>query len=152
MHYIKFRRIARVLYFSSVVLFLAFLAALTTIGLGIALQVTDQSDLLVPFGISAGVFLMVALFQLILTSQCRCQLCRSLILRPLKCSRIPTAKPILGSYRLKVATTIILLRRFRCPYCGELFSLGSRPEQAGSSPQTTGHTRRVGSNLPSRRP
>jgi hypothetical protein len=50
---------------------------------------------------------------------CKCPLCRSGIMTSKHCAKHRDAGKLLGSYRLRVAATVLLLNRFRCPYCGE---------------------------------
>lgn len=50
---------------------------------------------------------------------CKCPLCRSGPMTPKRCAKHRQAGRLFGSYRLRVAATVLLLNRFRCPYCGE---------------------------------
>ena len=49
----------------------------------------------------------------------RCPLCLTLPIAHRICSKHRNAKRLLGSYRLRVACTVIFRKHFRCPYCGE---------------------------------
>lgn len=53
----------------------------------------------------------------------KCPLCMNQVWAGRKCQKHSKAKPALGlSYRLGVAISIVFKGRYRCPYCGELFS------------------------------
>jgi predicted RNA-binding Zn-ribbon protein involved in translation (DUF1610 family) len=49
----------------------------------------------------------------------KCPLCQSEPMVSKKCRKHRDAVKLMGSYRLMVASTTLLLNRFRCPYCGE---------------------------------
>lgn len=62
---------------------------------------------------------VMALVQWLLSSRARCPLCRSQAIARDTSSKHRSAKRLFGSYRLQVAATIIFMKNFRCPYCGE---------------------------------
>jgi hypothetical protein len=49
----------------------------------------------------------------------RCPLCMTPVMETKRCSKHRNAKPFLGSYRLRVALSIIFKGSFRCPFCHE---------------------------------
>lgn len=57
------------------------------------------------------------------SSLTNCPLCRSGPMSSKGCAKHRNAKSMLGSYRLMVALSVLFLRRFRCPYCGESTAL-----------------------------
>jgi hypothetical protein len=61
----------------------------------------------------------VFIFHWITASRVRCPLCLVPSMARKNCSKNRNAKRLLGSYRLKVASSIILRNNFRCPYCNE---------------------------------
>lgn len=63
---------------------------------------------------------------------CKCPLCRSGPMTPNRCAKHRQAGKFLGSYRLRVATTVLLFNRFRCPYCGESTRCSVKPKQPES--------------------
>lgn len=63
--------------------------------------------------------LILAIFQRISASGANCPLCRMPPLGSKACQKNAKARPLLGSYRLRVCLSTLLLNRFRCPYCGE---------------------------------
>lgn len=74
--------------------------------------------------IGAGVFLMI--IQWITAARARCPLCLTPALAKKSCSKNRNAKRLLGSYRLRVASSIIFRNQFRCPYCNEPTALEVR--------------------------
>jgi DNA-directed RNA polymerase subunit RPC12/RpoP len=56
---------------------------------------------------------------LLMGGRIRCPLCMVPPLQSRGCARHRTAEKTLGSYRLRVAKSILLAGSFRCPYCGE---------------------------------
>lgn len=65
------------------------------------------------------VSVILIVFQWITASRARCPLCLTPSLAKKNCSKNREAKRLLGSYRLRVATSIIRHNNFRCPYCNE---------------------------------
>lgn len=66
-----------------------------------------------------GSTLVFTLIQWIFASAAKCPLCMMPVLSRKGCSRHRHAKSLLGSQRLRVALSILLKGRFRCPYCNE---------------------------------
>jgi hypothetical protein len=50
---------------------------------------------------------------------CKCPLCMTPVMGKPRCAKHRRSKKCLGSYRLRVALSILLLGRFLCPYCNE---------------------------------
>lgn len=61
----------------------------------------------------------IAISQSITASRVRCPLCIGFPLSISSCVKNASARKFLGSYRLRVACTVIFKGNFRCPYCGE---------------------------------
>jgi hypothetical protein len=98
---------------------LMLLLVLMTVGLLVAALLTNDR-LLALAGLSlASASLMVAILQRIAASSANCPLCRMPPLGSRACQKNAKARPFLGSYRLRVSLSTVLLNRFRCPYCGE---------------------------------
>jgi hypothetical protein len=55
-----------------------------------------------------------------------CPLCITPVLATKHCSKHRRARPLLGSYRIRVALSILFKNSFRCPYCNEDTSLQVR--------------------------
>ncbi len=70
---------------------------------------------------------LVTLVQWIFSASAKCPLCMMPPLGRKGCSRNRNAKRLLGSYRLRVALSILLKGRFRCPYCNEPTVLRLKP-------------------------
>lgn len=74
--------------------------------------------------IGAGIACLI--IQWISASRARCPLCLTPSMAKKNCSKNRNAKKLLGSYRLKVASSIIFQNHFRCPYCNEPTALEVR--------------------------
>jgi hypothetical protein len=74
-------------------------------------------------GLSVG----ITFVQWIFSSSAKCPLCMMPPLGRRGCSRNRDAKRLLGSYRLRVALSILLKGRFRCPFCNEPTVLRLKP-------------------------
>lgn len=74
----------------------------------------------------AAVAGIVFLVRVLYAPTCKCPLCKVPLLSGQSCSRNMKAKTFLGSYRLRVALDILLLNKFRCPYCNEPTEMISR--------------------------
>lgn len=66
-----------------------------------------------------GAGLILYIVQWFVSVRGRCPLCMTPPLHPKKCQKNHRAGRLFGSYRLKVATSVIFLNHFQCPYCGE---------------------------------
>lgn len=64
-----------------------------------------------------GILCMIICF--FLSGRVKCPLCMMPPLQNRRCSRHRTSETWLGSYKLKVAQSILFKGSFRCPYCGE---------------------------------
>ncbi len=86
--------------------------------LGWALVENHQQHVIFAAGV-IGAAMAVFIFHWITASRVRCPLCLVPSMARKNCSKNRNAKRLLGSYRLKVASSIILHNHFRCPYCNE---------------------------------
>lgn len=68
-------------------------------------------------GIGASVF--TGLVYRVAAANSKCPLCQNEPMLSKKCRKHRHAVMLLGSYRLTVASSALLLNHFRCPYCGE---------------------------------
>lgn len=66
-----------------------------------------------------GTTLISGLGYLVIGWGVRCPLCHGPLIGKPGCSRSSKAPRMFGSYRLAVASRVLLLGRFRCPCCGE---------------------------------
>lgn len=62
---------------------------------------------------------LVILLQWILAARTTCPLCLTPVLANKRCRKHRKAKSLFGSHRLRVALSILLKNKFRCPYCHE---------------------------------
>jgi hypothetical protein len=72
----------------------------------------------VGIGLGAAAVLST-LFQWILAARARCPLCLTPVLATKECAKHRRARTLLGSYRLRVALSILFKNTFHCPYCSE---------------------------------
>lgn len=72
-------------------------------------------------------YLLSSCIQWVLAAQTKCPLCITPVLATKNCSKNKKAKRFFGSYRLRVATSLLLRNYFRCPYCSEPTQLTVRP-------------------------
>lgn len=85
----------------------------------------DQKHILFSSGV-IGVGVVFVILQWISASRARCPLCLTPSMAKKNCSKNRNARRLLGSYRLRVASSIILKGSFRCPYCNEPTALEVR--------------------------
>ena len=62
---------------------------------------------------------ILALLHRLMAGSASCPLCRNQPLVAKGCQKHRKAHRLLGSYRLEVASSVLLHNSFRCPYCGE---------------------------------
>lgn len=74
--------------------------------------------------------LVAYVLEWILSSRARCPLCMSPPLHPKRCQKNRRARRLLGSYRLRVATSVMFRNHFQCPYCGEATKVAVRDRAA----------------------
>lgn len=89
-------------------------------------------------GLITGVLLGVA--QWMAAARAGCPLCSTPVLAPLRCVKHRNARPLLGSYPLRVAIAILFTDRFRCPYCNEPTGMDVKERIRGSRPRGSGAT------------
>jgi hypothetical protein len=100
----------------------------------------SPGEVAVGFGLAVtGVMLL--LLQILVAQRVRCPLCMTPPLGSKSCQKNRKARPLMGSYRLRVACAVLTKDHFRCPYCGEPTLLEARVRQA-SNGNTTGLPRR----------
>ena len=66
-----------------------------------------------------GLTVLLAILEWLVAARTSCPLCRVPVLAPKKCARHWRARPLLGSYRLRVALAVLVRNSFLCPYCHE---------------------------------
>jgi hypothetical protein len=79
--------------------------------------------------LGAGFLLFIG--QWITASRARCPLCTIPPLLRKGCQKNRQSKRVFGSYRMRVAMTVLLRGSFQCPYCGESTKLRVRDRSMG---------------------
>lgn len=104
---------------SSIALWGMLLVFLLAMGMG--LLAVLHASVLAMKGTIFCVCLVVALALLyrLMAGSASCPLCRNQPLVAKGCQKQRKAHQLLGSYRLEVASSVLLHNSFRCPYCGE---------------------------------
>ena len=113
-------RIAAVLLLIKFVGYLAAFALLL-----IALVRHDYPQALLALGI-LGLMLVTTVVVRLQAMHCKCPLCMTPVMGKPRCAKHKRAKRFLGSYRLRVALSILTMGRFLCPYCNEYTRLELR--------------------------
>ena len=129
MHRFRSKSTIHRLRFSAFLVCLKFLLGPTALGvLFYALHRGDYKLTIVALALGGGTILNVIL-QWIFASRTRCPLCMTPVLADKECSKHRRASPLFGSYRLRVALSILFKNSFRCPYCHEKSALEVRPQR-----------------------
>jgi hypothetical protein len=109
---------------------LVLLAALGFVGYSVVTSEREQ----VHFSLwLLGAALLMLVCQWVVAARCRCPLCLGPPLARKDCVKHRGATRLFGSYRLRVAHSIIWQGCFRCPYCGEttVMEVRQRKRQGG---------------------
>lgn len=81
--------------------------------------IIGERDLIhIAFGVVGGT-VFLSFIQWITAGRVRCPLCLGLPLAHSACVKNHSARRFFGSFRLRVALSVILEGTFRCQYCGE---------------------------------
>jgi len=75
--------------------------------------------------------LLITIVQWLSAARLRCPLCLGSPLAHSFCVKNRHARRLLGSYRLRVALSIMMEASFRCPYCGEFTAIRARRRRHG---------------------
>jgi predicted RNA-binding Zn-ribbon protein involved in translation (DUF1610 family) len=109
------------------VCFLAYaLVAAPVIPLLVASFVTSRPELALDALRCGGAAILLWIFYGLFASGVPCPLCHARVIAKNRCALNRRAKRSFGSHRLRVAIGVLLLNRFRCPYCGELAEVRAR--------------------------
>lgn len=109
---------------------LLFILKFMIIPLGIAsliysFLISDSRLILISISLVNAVVLVIVL-QWLAARRANCPLCMAPVLVNTKCVKHRNSKPFLGSYYLRVATSVVFKNQFRCPYCSEISELRVR--------------------------
>ena len=86
--------------------------------LGLGMLYANEADVVTGALVVAG-GLLLYIVEWFVSAKARCPLCMTPPLHPKRCQKNHRAGRLFGSYRLKVATSVMFLNHFQCPYCGE---------------------------------
>lgn len=111
---------------ASLLILVMFVALPSAVGFALAGMLLEEMRWFVFAGVSVGIVLFCLTVNLALGARLRCPLCMVPPLQNRGCSKHRIAGRMLGSYRLKVAHSIMFKDSFRCPYCGEPTSMEVR--------------------------
>lgn len=78
----------------------------------------SQMHVAIGFGLALAAVAFL-LLQMLVAQRVRCPLCMTPPLGTKSCQKNRKARPLFGSYRLRVACAVLAKDHFRCPYCGE---------------------------------
>lgn len=112
--------------FAALLVLLMFVMLPVAVGFAIGGVMLEEKRWFIFAGICVGVTLLCLAVNFILSGRLRCPLCMVPPMQNRGCSKHRTATTMLGSHRLKVASSIIFKDSFRCPYCGEPTSMEVR--------------------------
>ena len=98
--------------------------------LGYSLVVGDRNQVHLALGLM-GFALALLIVQWVLAARCRCPLCLGPPLARKACVKHRSATRLFGSYRLRVAHSIVWKGCFRCPFCGETTVMQVRQRRHG---------------------
>ena len=73
-----------------------------------------------------GLMLVIAILQWLFATRAGCPLCMTPVLARKYCVTHRHARTVLGSYRLRVALSILFKNTFLCPYCNEMTTMSPR--------------------------
>lgn len=79
-----------------------------------------------------GICLVLIIAQWIAVSLAGCPLCRTAILAPMGCLKHRRARPVLGSYKLRVAPATMFRAQLRCPSCNKSTDMQVKERLRGS--------------------
>ncbi len=119
MHRLPTKASLRNLRLGTIFLLLFGLALLAFVGLGIAAVWTRDPAVVRIFLWAAGALPVLGVAYLMFGSRAKCPLCMNPPLAPRRCQKHRNAKPLFGSYRLRVASSVFFSDNFVCPHCGE---------------------------------
>ena len=119
MHRPRSQRSARAMRLGAgMLLFAVPVALLTVLVLGIAVYFREPQIAMVGLGL-AGFTAVLLIAYRIFSASAHCPLCRAPVIGGSGAQRNRHSRRLFGSYRLRVASGIIVRNRFVCPYCNE---------------------------------
>lgn len=93
-----------------------------------AVMQTDWRRAMLGFGVAASTAL-ISLCRALTLAYVRCPLCMTPVFSPFVHNHHSKARKLLGSYRLRVALSILFRNWFTCPHCNEPTAMKLRPRR-----------------------
>jgi hypothetical protein len=106
------------------------IAALTMLA-RIALEPQNPQAPVLALGL-LGLTVVLWITQAVLSAQARCPLCQVPPLARKGCSKNRNAQRMFGSFRVRVATSVLTRGHFKCPYCNEPSAVEARQRHGRS--------------------
>ncbi len=127
MHRLRSPGLLRGFRIASLLVFLKFVLLAVAIGIVIAAVIeNDWRRVVLGFGVAASTVLL-SLIRALFLAYIRCPLCMTPVFSPFGSVKHSKARKLLGSYRLRVALSILFRNWFTCPYCNEPTAMKLRP-------------------------
>lgn len=101
---------------------------------------SNDQHMMVFGSILVALSFVLIIAQWTVASHAGCPLCRTPVLAPMGCVKHRKARRLLGSYKLRVALSIMFKETFRCPYCNEPTAMEVREKLIGSRPRGSAMT------------
>jgi hypothetical protein len=111
---------------AALLLFTKYLLVCGTCGVLLLALITSNYRLAVTGGTMAGLTMLDIFLQWLIATRTGCPLCMTPVLAKKRCVTHRSARALLGSYRLRVALTVLLRNTFQCPYCAESTAIKAR--------------------------
>ncbi|MEO8613979.1 MAG: hypothetical protein ABI600_02475 [Luteolibacter sp.] len=109
------------------VLFFIYLMIPSTFGvIAYSVAVEDHEFMQVALALIVATVVAVIIHWSI-SARARCPICHSTALSRSGCTKHRNARTFFGSYRFRVACSVIFRKCFCCPYCGESTTIKARP-------------------------
>jgi len=115
--------------FAALLLCVKCLAIPLAMGALILFLVTGDHEIAFCGGGLVVLVLLAAILQWLVGGRTFCPLCMTPVLAKKHCRPHRHARSLLGSYRLRVALTILLRNAFHCPYCHEPTAMEAREKR-----------------------
>lgn len=98
----------------------------TFVVIGYSVVAQDHEFMQIALALIAATVVAVIIQWGISTRAC-CPICHTTALSHCGCVKHRNATTFCGSYRFRVACSVIFMKRFCCPYCGERTAVQARP-------------------------
>jgi len=103
-----------------------FLLAAIAAGMLIHSMITESRPMALAGTALMTFCMLLVILQWVAAGCVACPLCHTPVLAPKSCMKHRRAQRLLGSHRLRVASSVMFRNRFRCPYCNEFTTMELR--------------------------